>query len=87
MHGRNLGNWREGGLILREFRASKDGPEVITKNKRKNTRRWCKGKAGVNHVFKVKHSHWARFCFCMDVCENCGKEVYAPKCSSTTKEI
>lgn len=44
---------------------------------RKNTKRWCKGKVGVEHEWehitpKNDISPWRK----MDVCKNCGKQSY-----------
>jgi hypothetical protein len=69
-------DWKVSGLEHRDFQHSHDGPEVAKPRARKNTRKWCKGKVGVEHVLTMSHSHWKNFRFCLNVCQNCGKEIY-----------
>lgn len=62
-----------GKIARREIRHSKDGPEELpAKGPRKKTRKWCKGKIGVNHVWeRQKPYDWTDLK--VDVCINCGK--------------
>ena len=44
-------SWGYGGIKRRDFRNSHDEPEVPRhKGAKKNTKKWCKGKEGVEHV-------------------------------------
>ena len=72
-------SWKAGGVIRRDFRATKDGPEVPKpgKNKRKNLKRWCRGKEGKEHkwiIIRREFSFGANV-FLHDKCSECGKET------------
>ena len=44
-------SWRYGGIKRRDFRHAHDEPEVPRhQGKKKNTKKFCKGKQGVEHV-------------------------------------
>lgn len=71
-----MSEWKESGIIRRDFRASKDGPEVMPhrakskKSVKKNRARWCRGKTGVEHqVVLVK---W----YMLAKCQVCGMNEY-----------
>ena len=61
-----------------------DGDEVCRKNNRKDTKRWCKGKEGIEHepvVYTCKELHMYDFDnWLVLTCKNCGKnlELYFP---------
>lgn len=65
-------SWKAGGIIRRDIRNTKSGPEVEKLHGNKNTRKWCKGKIGVSHVNKwVKRSDLSE---CWNHrCQKCGK--------------
>lgn len=48
-------SWRAGGIIRRDARNAKDMVEVAKTRNSKDTKRWCRGKKGVNHKLA-----WAR---------------------------
>ena len=69
-------SWKASGVIRRDFRRSHDGPEVIrSRNKRKNLKRWCRGKEGKEHDFVVvpKRYEYSWFTSTKYVCTVCGK--------------
>lgn len=46
----------------RDARHSHDGPEVAPrggKNRKRNTRRWCKGKEGREHTVELRATNWS----------------------------
>lgn len=51
-----------------------------TGNKRRNTRKWCKGKPGVEHQYekftKVWNMGWAEFNLTFSKCKACGREKW-----------
>lgn len=65
-------NWNAGGIQRRDYRhTSVDG---VTKHKaKKNTKRWCRGKVGVEHEFEnIIPQNMRTFAYMkMDVCKNC----------------
>jgi hypothetical protein len=75
-------NWKEGSVKRRDARHTKSSDEHRTTvpNKR-NTKKWCKGKVGVEHKPKcMKYSEVKRSGKLFDtwrilVCTVCGKEL------------
>lgn len=74
--------WRTRGIIRRDFRASKDGPEELPAKSlgKKNKKKWCKGKKGVEHVLVEKVSRTythrnATTTYYSRVCKNCSKQI------------
>ena len=66
-------SWKAGGIVRRDFRSGKvDYPEreLRGKSKRKNTKRWCKGREGREHVPEIKRT-WQR----SGVFDKNGKEI------------
>lgn len=43
-------SWKAGGVIARDIRAAKDELVQKASTKRKDTKRWCRGKVGKDHV-------------------------------------
>lgn len=51
-------SWKASSVQRRDFRATADGPESPRKSgNRKNTRRWCKGVEGREHVSDIRMSN------------------------------
>ncbi|UVK60060.1 hypothetical protein SEA_SPILLED_206 [Streptomyces phage Spilled] len=49
--------------------------EKVGKAKKKNTRKWCKGKEGRKHVLALYNKYtWSH----SRKCVNCGKELWGP---------
>jgi hypothetical protein len=76
-------SWKASGVKRRDFSHTHNGPDVAPsgKSKYKDTKRWCRGKVGREHVW-VPNEKYARYehtsfwhVFSLAVkCENCGKE-------------
>ena len=72
-------SWQARSNKRRDFRHTHDGPETSRhRGKRKNTKKWCKGKVGVKHDFKP--TPWRvpggySDMFIVDRCDNCGREI------------
>jgi hypothetical protein len=65
-------NWAYGGVRRRDERHTHEGQEVPTHNKKKNTKRWCKGKVGREHKFElVQQRFWT-----LHKCSVCGKQEW-----------
>jgi hypothetical protein len=68
-------SWKASGIQRRDFRSTKNGPEIPKGSKRKkNTKKWCKGIEGREHkvIHWVEKNRWGSY---VDKCENCGKEM------------
>jgi hypothetical protein len=68
------------GTEIRDARHDRGGPEVSgAPRKRKDTRRWCKGKVGVEHALAVRDARdMGKLRFSMTLirfCTKCGKEI------------
>lgn len=73
-----MSEWKEEANKRREFRQSKSDPEVPQhKGKRKNTKKWCKGKVGVEHSFLPVLKEFTYMSIRISRCENCGKEKWS----------
>lgn len=70
-------SWRASGILVRDERWDKSTPEVPKHkgNKKKNTRKWCKGKVGIEHVPHIVEFEYYTAYFIYDVCKNCGKRL------------
>jgi len=70
----NPNSWQSDSNRLKDFRSSKDGPEVTAGPRRKkDTNRWCKGKVGREHDYtKYIPSHYFRDKY-DPVCSVCNK--------------
>ena len=54
-------SWKASGIQRRDFRSTINGPEVQrTNGSKKNTRRWCKGVEGREHVLDMRVSNHGR---------------------------
>ncbi len=73
-----MSDWKEDSKKRRDFRASKDGPESTgPKKRKKDKKRWCKGKVGVEHNY-VLHKTFNLFSrkHKINKCTNCGREEW-----------
>lgn len=75
-------SWRYGGIKRRDFRSAHDEPEVPRHKGKKNTKKWCKGKRGVEHVpvlrektYKSNRDGQIRVMYRYNECEKCGKHL------------
>jgi hypothetical protein len=50
----DMTSWKSSGIIARDFRHSHNGPEISKAPKKKNTKKWCKGKIGVKHELAIR---------------------------------
>lgn len=71
-------SWAAGGVLRRDFRQDKSVDGVSGAGRKKNTKKWCKGKEGRPHVpvwTEAKGNYsWAKEHPIMEVsCERCGK--------------
>lgn len=76
------GSWRYSGIKRRDFRNAKDEPEVPRhRGAKKNTKKWCKGKTGVEHVpisratYYMLRGERKPMYYHFTECENCGKRA------------
>ena len=91
-------SWKEGAVARRDARHTSvpDAPRTRSIPNRRDTKRWCKGKIGVEHVLAIKSyrdlkgddspqvfSGWL-----VRYCSVCGKEtdLYMPPWPSTRKQ-
>jgi hypothetical protein len=65
--------WKQGSIERRDFRSSKSGPEVARKKSKKDTKKWCKGKVGVEHQLNRVPWKGAPNIADVDECTKCGK--------------
>lgn len=71
-------SWRAGGVICRDARHDKSQPSRPGRasKKKKDTKRWCRGKAGVEHRPRWRQCRKAHFYErLVFACEACGKEL------------
>lgn len=71
-------SWNASSIKHRDARHSHDGPEINTKKKKKDTKKWCKGKVGREHEYTTVDSKRFRntvSMFQVDKCSKCGKET------------
>lgn len=70
-------NWKASN-ILRKLAVSPESPKARS---RKNTRKWCKGKKGVEHDVYLVEAYQPEWWFrkemwCSWECKTCGKQWY-----------
>lgn len=66
--------YKSSGLWLRFQYPNIDDDETVTTKKKKNTRKWCKGKVGQHHDKKlVERSKWWFWTHEKYTCQNCKK--------------
>ena len=77
-----MSEWKEDGIRRRDFRATHNGPEVgrnRSKIRRKNTKQWCRGKVGKEHVLYtytvVMPYHFGGKRVRRGQCKVCGKRL------------
>lgn len=67
-------SWKASGIKRRDFRSSKEDPEINrhTGNRKKNTKKWCKGKVGKQHIpVHLKVDLWHH----VTLCQTCSKQL------------
>lgn len=71
-------SWKAGGIIRRDFRHSHDGPEVPRYRAKRQSNKWCRRRAGVQHNFNERfernHGFYTEV---ITRCSGCGKEQFA----------
>lgn len=86
-------SWKQSGTKVRDARHTKvEDAATPGLSKKKDTKKWCKGKAGVEHELKCypyKHdgkNKYLKSCYVL-ACSSCGKEFasYFGTFSSTKK--
>jgi hypothetical protein len=70
-------SWKASGVIRRDFRASKDGPEAPRHRRSKKGRpgKWCRRKVGVEHQTYTVARGTGRWGYYVDICKVCGKHI------------
>lgn len=75
-------SWRASGIKRRDKRHAKEAPEIEKpKSATKNTKRWCLGKVGREHVMKWEPFRRLGFAIrdkyksYVHKCQKCGKEL------------
>lgn len=69
--------WRTSGLWTK-YQKPNVGDDTFNtiKSKYKNTRKWCKGKVGVEHNYQLVERHEGWLSFCQSKCVSCGKKKW-----------
>lgn len=67
-------SWRSSGIVKRDFRHDHSDMPQRTRNK-KDTTHWCRGKIGVEHVWRRYLRGW-HYKYIEAKCMNCGKRSY-----------
>lgn len=72
----DAGDWNADVIKRRAFRHTMNGPEVPKGSRsKKNTKKWCKGKVGVEHTPVGKWgAGWHNY-MCILACTRCGKHL------------
>jgi len=70
-------SWKASGIIRRDFRSSKDGPEEPRhrRGRLKGSGKWCRRKVGLEHqtyTVEVGRGYWRHY---LDICKVCGKHT------------
>lgn len=68
------GSWRSRDVQHRDQKHSHDGPEVLPERRKKDTKRWCKGKEGREHDYSVLVPWGMRTGLFEKVCSQCLKK-------------
>ena len=70
-------SWKSSGIIKRDFRNDHSDSFSRKKSSKKDTKRWCKGKVGVEHEYKlVESGKISRLYWKTHKCINCGKKDF-----------
>lgn len=68
-------NWNASGIIKRDFRHDSSQPQTSRVKSKKDTRKWCKGKVGVEHDYEYQFPKNDMIFFrMMAVCLTCGRQ-------------
>lgn len=76
-------SWKSTGIIKRDNRHDHSDSFSKTKSKKKDTKRWCRGKVGVEHELlrTFQYMYWRngpkRMNYVKCNCVNCGKEFFS----------
>jgi hypothetical protein len=71
-----MSEWKQDAAKRRDIRATKTDGSTSAPKPKKNTKKWCKGKEGREHVVERRtKSSYGSFRRQQDVCMNCGKIV------------
>jgi hypothetical protein len=68
-------SWKGRSIERKDFRRTHDAPEAPRHKgkKKKDTKKWCRGKVGVAHTFEWTDRGNYRFTYKVEVCSTCGK--------------
>lgn len=71
-------SWKAEGL-RRRYREDLIPRPEHRGSRKKNTKKWCKGVVGREHIFKmvapVRFKSWSPDRYAVDKCQRCGKEI------------
>ncbi len=71
-------SWAASGVIKRDFRHDPSLVADKPHSSKKDTKRWCKGKVGVEHEWENIIPPNDSLAFRkFDICKNCGRQSYA----------
>jgi hypothetical protein len=66
--------WKASGAAVRDARHTHNGPSVAAHRSSKNTKRWCRGKSGIEHKLVVSLHDERGLPRLVRHCSECGKE-------------
>ena len=68
-------SWKARSVKRKDFRHTHGDPEVASKgkSKKKDTKKWCRGKIGVDHTYEWIDRGNYRFGYKIEICSNCGR--------------
>jgi len=74
-------SWHASSVIRRDFRSSKEPPEVTgSARQKKNRSKWCKGKVGIEHNYvdvPFEQQKYKNISRCKEIwCEKCHRRRY-----------
>lgn len=68
-------NWQASAIMKRDFRHDSSQPSQTKIRSKKDTRKWCKGRVGVEHDYEYQYPKNEPFLFrLIAVCNNCEKQ-------------
>lgn len=74
---RDHDGWSSSGKWLKYKYPKVDDEQPRIVHKKKNTRKWCKGREGVIHDLQlIERSSFLQWSWKLYKCTNCGKKVY-----------
>lgn len=70
-------SWHSSAIIKRDFRHDSSQPVGASHRTKKDTKKWCRGKVGVEHDYEYQIPPNDSFIYKMQpICLNCGKQDY-----------